>query len=77
MSIILQITQHHYLTSNLLAELLSRKTSTLRKRYLSKLVKDGYLTLAYPNTPTHKNQAYRTTSKGAAWLNAQTDKKTN
>ncbi len=43
-----------------LAELVQRKPETLRDQYLTKLVRERKLTLAFPKTPTHERQAYTT-----------------
>jgi len=47
-----------------LAELLNMKADTLRKNYLSQMVKEQQLFLAYPTIPNHPEQGY-TTKKNA------------
>lgn len=42
-----------------IAKLLGRNTDTLRKSYLSPMLKNQQLTLAYPTTPNHPNQGYK------------------
>ena len=43
-----------------IAELLGMKADTLRKNYLSKMVKEQLLLQAYPTTPNHPEQGYTT-----------------
>ncbi|MFO7832232.1 MAG: putative DNA binding domain-containing protein [Desulfuromonadaceae bacterium] len=61
-SIILQLCNGQYVTRSCLAELLNRTADTLRHQYLSMMVEDKSLTLAFPQTPNDKRQAYITTS---------------
>ena len=42
-----------------IAKLLGRNTDTLRKSYLSPMLKNQQLTLAYPTKPNHPNQGYK------------------
>lgn len=60
--VILAICEGRFVTLRCLAELVDRKPETLREQYLSKLVRDRKLSLAFPTTPTHERQAYCTTS---------------
>ncbi|MGV2936379.1 RNA-binding domain-containing protein [Providencia sp. AGC89] len=60
MSMILVLAMRNYLTMRDLSKLLDRHPKSLGRDYLSPLVKDGLLTLAYPTAPTHSNQGYRT-----------------
>ena len=48
-----------YLKLAQLAELLGRNTDTLRKSYLSPMLKSQQLELAYPSTPSHPGQGYK------------------
>ncbi len=48
-----------YLKLAQLAELLGRNTDTLRKSYLSPMLKNQQLELAYPSTPSHPGQGYK------------------
>lgn len=59
---VLAVCEGHYLTLNALAELLSRKPSSLRNEYLTPMVRQKTLSLAFPTTPTHERQAYCATS---------------
>lgn len=43
---------------NIWVELVNRKPDTLRDQYLSGLVQERKLSLAFPKTPTHERQAY-------------------
>ena len=60
--VILTLCTGRFVTLNCLAELVSRKPDTLRDQYLSKLVRERQLSLAFPTTPTHERQAYCATS---------------
>ena len=61
--IILKLCSEHFFTISALGELLNRKAEPLRKRYLSPMVKANKLCLAFPTTPTHEKQAYRTNTE--------------
>jgi predicted HTH transcriptional regulator len=61
--IILALCDGYFLTLQVLAELVKRKSDALRQQYLKPLVEQGKLTLAFPTTPTHPSQAY-TSRKG-------------
>lgn len=67
-SIVLQICQKQFMSSSILKHFLNREVDTIRRNYLSPLLKEGLLELAYPKTLQHPNQAYRTTEKGLAYL---------
>lgn len=56
--VILEICTGYFVTLSCLAELVQRKPDTLREQYLSGLVRDRKLSLAFPKTPTHERQAY-------------------
>ncbi len=60
-AVVLKICTGRFVALRCLAELVNRKPDTLRDQYLSKLVRDRKLTLAFPTTPTHERQAYTTT----------------
>lgn len=60
MSMILVLAMRNYLTMRDLSKLLDRHPKSLGRDYLSPLIKDGLLVLAYPTAPTHNNQGYRT-----------------
>lgn len=60
--VILTLCEGRFVTLRCLAELVNRKPDTLREQYLSKLVRDRKLSLAFPTTPTHERQAYCATS---------------
>jgi predicted HTH transcriptional regulator len=47
-----------YITISALAALLGRKEKTLRNSYLSRMVREKKLALAFPKTPRDKRQAY-------------------
>jgi hypothetical protein len=61
-SAILKVCDGHYVTLKCLAEIVNRKPIPLRNNYLTELVKEQKLSLAFPTTPTHERQAYCTTS---------------
>ena len=58
--VILQLCDGRFVMLRSLAELVQRKPETLRDQYLSKLVRERKLILAFPKTPTHERQAYTT-----------------
>ncbi len=60
--VVLKICMGRFVTLRCLAELVQRKPETLRDQYLTKLVRDRMLTLAFPTAPTHERQAYGTTT---------------
>lgn len=59
---VLAVCEGHYLTLNALADLLNRKPASLRNEYLTPMVRQKTLSLAFPTTPTHERQAYCTTT---------------
>lgn len=64
--VVLSVCTGHYITLQALASLLNRSPEALRNQYLSPMVKDRRLSLAFPHTPTHERQAYSTTSNISA-----------
>lgn len=58
--VLLQLCKGRFITLRCLAELLHRKPDTLREQYLKTLVRQRQLNLAFPKTPNHERQAYRT-----------------
>lgn len=59
--VIITLCEGHYLTLQTLALLLNRKPDSLRNGYLTPMVRNKTLSLAFPATPTHERQAYCTT----------------
>lgn len=59
--VVLCLCEGRFVMLRALAELVQRKPETLRDQYLSRLVRERKLTLAFPKTPTHERQAYTTT----------------
>jgi predicted HTH transcriptional regulator len=57
-NVVLELCAHHFVTLRCLAALINRKPETLRDQYLTKLVRERKLTLAFPTSPTHERQAY-------------------
>lgn len=57
-AVVLQLCGHHFVTLRCLATLVDRKPDTLRDQYLTKLVRERKLALAFPTMPTHERQAY-------------------
>lgn len=64
--VILQLCEGRFVMLRSLAELVQRKPETLRDQYLTRLVRERKLTLAFPKTPTHERQAYTTTGATTA-----------
>jgi hypothetical protein len=58
-AVILEICKDRYITLNVLAKLVNRDSDTLRKTYLDSLVKSHKIRRAFPGTPTHEKQSYR------------------
>jgi len=56
--IIMSLCRGQYITLQALAQLVGRSSDALRQQYLSPMVKEGLLKLAFPQTPTHEKQAY-------------------
>jgi ATP-dependent DNA helicase RecG len=56
--VVLRLCARRFVTLRCLALLVSRKPEALRDQYLTKLVHERKLTLAFPTTPTHERQAY-------------------
>ena len=57
---ILAVCQGRYVRLNALAELLMRNPNSLRRSHIDALVKSRRLKRAFPGTPTHEMQSYRT-----------------
>lgn len=55
---LLALCEGHYLSLHVLAELVQRNSDFLRTNYLSALIKDKKISMAFPTTPTHERQAY-------------------
>ena len=60
---LLQVCKGHYVTLPVLATLLHRNTDALRQQYLKSLVREGRISLAFPDVPTDPRQAYKTIEK--------------
>ena len=60
MAVILAVCRGRYLRLNVLAELVNRNPNSLRRNYLDELVKTHRIRRAFPGTPTHEMQSYRT-----------------
>lgn len=55
---ILKVCKGHYITLQAISSLVNRNPDAFRNQYLSPMVKDQRLSLAFPHTPTHERQAY-------------------
>ncbi len=62
--VILAVCQGRYVRLNVLAELLNRHPDYLRRNHLDELVKSQRIRRAFPATPTHEMQSYRTEGLG-------------
>jgi ATP-dependent DNA helicase RecG len=58
-SVILALCAEEFLTLQQLASLLGRSADNLLVRNVAPLVRENLLTLRFPDTPTHREQAYR------------------
>ena len=56
--IILALCRRHFVTLRCLAGLVNREPESLRNHYLTGLVKERRLAMAFPTTPSHERQAY-------------------
>ncbi len=56
--VLLKLCARQYVTLRCLAGLVSRNPESLRDNYLTGLVKEKRLALAFPTTPNHERQAY-------------------
>ena len=56
--VIVALCRRHFVTLRCLAGLVNRDPESLRNHYLSDLVKERRLALAFPTTPNHERQAY-------------------
>ena len=72
-SIVLQICQKQFMSSSILKHFLNREIDTIRRKYLSPLLKEGLLELAYPKTLQHPRGGGGTTDKGLAYLQTLDD----
>ena len=59
-AVILSVCHGRYLRLNVLAELVNRNPDSLRRNHLDELVKTHRIRRAFPATPTHEMQSYRT-----------------
>ena len=58
--VILKVCGEKFLTLQQLEVVLDRTNSTLRTRFLKKMVEEGLIELRYPDRLRHPEQAYRT-----------------
>ncbi|WP_421187411.1 ATP-binding protein [Aeromonas enteropelogenes] len=59
-ALISNICNFGFLTLTDISNLLGRKPASLRRDYLTPMIKDGVLYLAFPHAPTHPQQGYKT-----------------
>ena len=59
-NVIIEVCKKHFITLQVLASLLNRSPEALRNQYLTPMVRSKKLELAFPQTPTHERQAYKT-----------------
>lgn len=62
---ILLLCQDRFVTIQEFAENLQRSTANIKNHYISKLIRQGRLTLRFPEQPTHPAQAYQTSATPA------------
>ena len=58
-NLILKLCDKQFVTLGILAQILQRKPEALRRSYLTHMIKEQHLCLAFPTKPTHEKQAYR------------------
>jgi ATP-dependent DNA helicase RecG len=61
-SVVLELCEGYFITLRCLSKLVDRQPKSLRESYLSGMVRERKLSLAFPMTPTHEKQAYCTSS---------------
>ncbi|PSF33082.1 transcriptional regulator [Aphanothece hegewaldii CCALA 016] len=61
--VILELCSEHYLTLRTLAELLGRKSNSIRNHYVNPMIDEGLLELKYPEQINHPQQAYKAVPK--------------
>lgn len=57
--VLMDICREQFVCLRALAELVGRKPDALRNEYLTPMVRESVMALAFPKTPTHELQAYR------------------
>jgi hypothetical protein len=57
--VLINLCHDQFVCLRALAELVGRKPDALRNEYLTPMVRDVVMALAFPKTPTHELQAYR------------------
>ncbi|PSB25013.1 transcriptional regulator, partial [Chlorogloea sp. CCALA 695] len=67
--VILELCSEHYLLLRTLAELLSRKSDSIRNHYLSPMLDRGLIELGYPKQLNHPQQSYKTVSSPTIEIN--------
>ncbi|MGL6404347.1 RNA-binding domain-containing protein [Aeromonas hydrophila] len=71
--LIAKICDFGFLTLADISKLLNRKPASLRRDYLTPMIKDGLLYLAFPHSPTHPQQGYRTVKQESESSKGSTD----
>jgi predicted HTH transcriptional regulator len=56
--IILSVCSEHYVSRPVLSALLERSSDALRQSYLTQMTREGALSYAFPQQPTHEKQGY-------------------
>jgi hypothetical protein len=59
-AIILEVCRGRYIRLSVLAELLGRNPNALRRSHMDELVKTDQILRAFPHTPNHEKQSYKT-----------------
>ncbi|WPD25074.1 MAG: putative DNA binding domain-containing protein [Candidatus Electrothrix scaldis] len=57
-AVLLELLNGHFVTISCLAALVHREPTTLRRQYLTRMVREGELEIAFPRTPNDPRQAY-------------------
>ena len=68
MQVILRLCSWRALRAQEISVLLGRTVNWVRENYLTPMVRAGELELVYPDNPSHPQQAYRTSTRGAERL---------
>jgi len=57
--VVIKLCSDQFVTLNALAEIVNRNSDGLRQRYIKPLIEEGKMKMAFPSTPNHEKQAYR------------------
>jgi hypothetical protein len=71
LSLIHTIAKQQLSIKEMLSAMKLKDRENFMQNYLSPAIKDGFVTMLYPNSPNHPRQKYLLTTKGLAILNSK------